>query len=75
MNVDLDIKPISMVKDYIYRELWKKYSESAFNSWVLTLTNVESLAVLGFLGALLAFAQPKAWVMIRRAVIRIKRPV
>jgi hypothetical protein len=65
MNVDFDIKPISMVKDYIYRGLWKKYSESTFNSWVLTLTNVESLAVLGFLGALLAFAQPKAWAMIK----------
>jgi hypothetical protein len=58
-----------------YQYLWRDYSQPSYQNLVLTLTNVECVALLGFLSVWFAYAQTRAWVVHRYLLIRFLRPI
>src|SRR5271156_4530584 len=54
--------------------LWNDFSQSAPRSLVLTITNLEALALLAFFAGVLSYSQTRLWVIVRILVCRIVNP-
>jgi hypothetical protein len=67
--------PLSQTSAPAYFTIWRDSSQPPYQSIVWTLTGVQSLALLAFLGAFITFTQPSWWIIIRYLLVRILRPV
>jgi hypothetical protein len=56
------------VQDYVFEGVWKNYSEQSLKRWTWTLSDSKALICFACLAALIAFAQTRAWVIIRYVV-------
>src|SRR5271170_5620732 len=59
----------------VFRGVWRNFDLQGYQSLVLTLTSNQALALLAFVGALLAYTQTRLWIISRYLLIRILRPV
>jgi hypothetical protein len=63
------------IQDFVYEGLWENYSEHPLKRWTWTLSDSNALLCLACLTALIAFAQTRAWVIIRYFIYkRTKSP-
>ena len=59
----------------VYEGLWQNYNEPPFRRWMWTLTNSKALVVLAFFKILVTYTQTCSWALLRRAILRWKRPI
>lgn len=54
---------------------WRDYSQQPYQSLILTLNSYQALSLLAFLGAFIAYAQTKWWIISRYLLIRTLHPI
>jgi hypothetical protein len=62
-----------MPSKYVYQGVWTKWDGRPWKQ-IWTVTNLESIFIIGAFAALLAVAQVRAWVIVRYLFIRYTRP-
>jgi hypothetical protein len=63
-----------MSASYVYQYLWRDYSLPWHRSWVLTLTNDQSIMFLALVTTLLAYTQSRTWHISRNIFSRLTEP-
>jgi hypothetical protein len=63
-----------MSASYVYQYLWRDYGLPWHQSWVLTLTNDQSIMFLALVTTLLAYTQSRAWHISRNMFTRLTEP-
>src|SRR5277367_1162544 len=58
-----------------YQNVWRDYSQPPYQSLTLTLNTYQALSLLALMGAFIAYAQTRWWIITRHLLICILRPV
>lgn len=70
----VSISRMSQTRIEAHTGLWIYFSGPSGSQLICTLTNAQALAILAFLGALIAFTQNRWWIITRYILIRLLHP-
>jgi hypothetical protein len=63
------------IQSLVYEGVWKNHSEQPFKRWIWTLKDSKALICLACLSILIAFAQTRAWVIVRYVIYQRTKSV